>query len=123
MDGRVDATWLYYKLFLGRATDKTDQFIVKTIARARSQNDISNWFFLRYYETGEFQLRLRAKPVASVYEKVGESVLAICTEGLGGVSELSPSDYRPMVYPAGLDPDREKYTGDVDRVGPLRAGV
>ena len=68
MDGRVDATWLYYKLFLGRATDKTDQFIVKTIARARSQNDISNWFFLRYYEAGEFQLRLRVKPVASAYE-------------------------------------------------------
>jgi thiopeptide-type bacteriocin biosynthesis protein len=113
MGDRVEASWLYYKLFLGRATDKTDQFIVNTISRARSQNDIRSWFYLRYYEAGEFQLRLRVKPVTSAFEKVGESVLALCTEGLGGVSELFPSDYRPMIYPTGLDPDREEYTGDV----------
>jgi thiopeptide-type bacteriocin biosynthesis protein len=113
MKGQVDTSWLYYRVFLGRATDRTDHFIITTIARARSYQGIQSWFFLRYYEDGEHHLRLRLKPAASAYKELGEYVQAVCTGGLSGVSELSPSDYRPMVYPPGLDPTAQNHTGDV----------
>lgn len=92
----MDASWSYYKVYLGRYTPQMDFACVRLAKELQEKFAPQEWFFLRYADTTGPHLRFRWKDApdgaarAPAFETVVEDLLC-------EMVYTPPSTYRPLV--------------------------
>lgn len=122
--------WIYFKLYVGRASDRLDGFILDLVPRLLAFGELDRWFFLRYVDQGGVHLRLRLQVRSGAAADRVEPARRLCEEALERIPQLAPSHHRPMVMPPGFDPhgevpianavvylDRQVYEPELDKFG------
>jgi len=122
--GTLNQSWIYYKVYVGRAVGRIDYLITDTVPTICRHDGIARWFFIRYSDHGGSHLRLRLKPLgeASDLRRAAETVI---NQTLRALPRIPPPIYRPVV--SQRDPDNLKgiiqviegeYKPEINKFGP-----
>jgi thiopeptide-type bacteriocin biosynthesis protein len=92
----LDASWLYYKVYVGRIAAGLDYLITDTVPKLLVWGEIERWFFLRYCDEEGMHLRLRLKhrDNCSRLKGIFDQIL---DEALGHLPRIPAPLHRPVI--------------------------
>jgi thiopeptide-type bacteriocin biosynthesis protein len=96
------SNWLYYRIYLGAATTKSEHLITGPFQQISRLDGVRQWFFLRHTDEGGQHLRLRVEASAD-RETLRRQVEPILNHALTLLPGLPDATYRPTVTPPGGD--------------------
>ncbi len=97
--------WLYFKLYPGRYVDRADALIAAAAARVHAIDAALPWFYLRYFDSTGFHLRLRVQPAPGSRDAVAAQLQADLQAVLDQLPDLPSNLHQPMVLPRGAKGD------------------
>jgi len=97
--------WLYFKLYPGRHVDRADALIAAAAERVQAIDATLPWFYLRYFDSTGFHLRLRVRPADGAQEAVAARLQAELQAVLEQLPDMPANLHQPMVLPRGAKGD------------------
>lgn len=100
-----DPSWLYFKLYPGPFVDRADALLDAAVRCVQDTDAGLPWFYLRYFDSTGFHLRLRVKPAAGQHEAIAQRLGDALKDLLGRLGEMPANVHQPMVLPRGAKGD------------------
>ena len=110
-------SWVYVKLYLGRAIDRMDRLLIDLGTEPVLRERARRWFFLRYVDERGIHVRLRAQARPDDRAGLSRALIDACAQRLSELHGHPPGEYSPMVSMPGFEAGLDRITAahhDVD---------